>query len=292
MKFSWLFIILILLNADFGFCQNQWQPIKYAPAWFGPNANPVPDFTYAYIPKHTQLTCNQDVYFGYGDLTISEQIKLEIPLIPSQVSFKIWGTPIEYYQVTPALASDRIMKDQSGFASGDYYVQTRIKILKATEKRPGIVFNSTLKTASSSSVENKRFFNTAGYYFDLEIGKSIITENELFNVFILTANLGFMSWDVKTNLQDDAALYGTKFTVMNPNYELNLTWGGYWGWLHTHPKYGLDYGDAPMVSSVQFVKKFENISWSLQYQYGINDFPYHQMRVGLIFNFENLTPKI
>ena len=31
------------------------QTVKYAPAWFGPNANPVPEFTDGRIPDQTDM---------------------------------------------------------------------------------------------------------------------------------------------------------------------------------------------------------------------------------------------
>lgn len=60
------------------------QPkVRYSPAWFGPNANPVPEFTSAIIPAKTQLSVMSDVDFGYSDLTVSGRFKIEVPLIPS-----------------------------------------------------------------------------------------------------------------------------------------------------------------------------------------------------------------
>lgn len=288
MKRVLIFLFIILA---FGLYSQEWQPIKYAPPWFGPNANPVPEFTQAFIPKTTQLSINNDVYFGYGDLTISQQIVAEVPLIPSYVSVKFWGTPWEYFNVTPGLATKRIMPNREGFASGDYYVQTRVKICDEKKRKFNLVVNGSIKTASSSSVENKRYFNTAGYFFDTEISTTFRLEKKIVQALKLGINLGFMSWDVGTNLQDDAAMYGVKSTFLFSNAELNFTFAGYWGWMHTHPNYGADYGDAPMIVSTNFIRDFTRLKWTIQYQYGLINFPYHQIRTGFVFNFEKLTPR-
>ena len=39
------------------------------------------------------------------------------------------------------------------------------------------------------------------------------------------------------------------------------------------------------------ILKNKNIDYFAQYQYGINDFPYHQLRLGISFSIEKLTPK-
>ena len=43
-----------------------------------------------------------------------------------------------------------MMQKKEGFATGDLYIQTRIRLLSENSKRPAIIFNSTLKTASGS----------------------------------------------------------------------------------------------------------------------------------------------
>ena len=65
------------------------QTVKYAPAWFGPNANPVPEFTDGRIPAKTTVSLMGDYYFGYGDETKNGYFKIEIPLVSERVSFKI-----------------------------------------------------------------------------------------------------------------------------------------------------------------------------------------------------------
>ena len=61
--------------------------------------------------------------------------------------------------------------------------------------------------------------------------------------------------------------------------------------MHTHPLYGNDYGDTPLVYSTKLTFRNHKVDYFTQYQSGIKDYPYHQLRVGVSFQFEKLTPK-
>ena len=52
------------------------QTVKYSTAWFGPNANPVPEFTDARIPAKTTISLMGDYYFGFGDKTTNGYVKI------------------------------------------------------------------------------------------------------------------------------------------------------------------------------------------------------------------------
>ena len=99
--------------------------IHHTTNYFGPNANPVPEFTDALIPQNTTITINGDYYFGHGDNTLSSNVKAEIPLIPEKVSIKVWKTLIEHYSVTDEVVAKRSMQKNNGFATGDFYIQTK-----------------------------------------------------------------------------------------------------------------------------------------------------------------------
>ncbi|MDP4238936.1 MAG: hypothetical protein Q8904_05625, partial [Bacteroidota bacterium] len=274
--------------------QSIYSQTPYSPAWFGPNANPVPEFTDATIPAKTTLSLMGDYYLGHGDHTENGYFKVEFPLLPERVSLKIWSTILEHYQVTDQLSAARDMQDgnTSGTANGDFYVQTRMLILKENKTTPAIILNSTLKTASGTNQQYRRYFNTAGYYFDAEIGKSIYTKNSFISEIRGVVNFGFMCWDIdKPSTQDDAPMYGGKIIIGNENWKLENTLSGYWGWMHTNIHYRSDYGDAPMVYTAKIIKPTRNINYFAQYETGIHDFPYQQLRVGVSFPIEILTPK-
>jgi hypothetical protein len=266
--------------------------VKYAPAWFGPNANPVPEMTNARIPEKTTINLMGDYYFGFGDETSNIRYKIEIPLLPNHVSFSIWNTAFEHYRVTENVSLTRGMEGNlNGKASGDFYVQTRISLLTEKKYAPSIILNSTLKTASGTNFEQRRYFDTPGYYFDVEAGKSFFTKSKFLNEIRLVANVGFLCWETTNSTQNDAPMYGLKLITGNKRWKIENTFSGYWGWMHTHPKYGSDYGDAPLVYATKFTFLNGYMDYFAQYQYGIKDFPFHQIRAGISFPVDKLTPK-
>ena len=287
MKKNCLFLFVILS------LQSIYSQTRYSTAWFGPNANPVPEFTDATIPAKTTITLTCDYYSGHGDQTENGYAKIEFPLIPERVSFKVWSTILEHYQVTNQLSAERgMLGNTSGKANGDLYFQTRILLLKEKDNTPDIILNTTLKTASGTFQQYRRYFNTPGYYFDAEIGKSIHTKSSFISEIRAVANVGFMCWETeRPSTQDDAPMYGGKIIIGNEHWKLENTLSGYWGWMHTNVGYGSDYGDAPMVYATKITKLTKNINYFAQYQYGIKDFPYHQFRLGVSFTIDKLTPK-
>jgi hypothetical protein len=77
-----LFICLFLSVLPTVFSQN----VNYSPEYFGPNANPVAEFSGATIPEVTTFSVSGHYYFGFGDQTVNPEINLEVPLLPQKVS--------------------------------------------------------------------------------------------------------------------------------------------------------------------------------------------------------------
>lgn len=286
---KYLFSFLIIISSFTGISA---QTVKYSTSWFGPNANPVPEFTDARIPSKTTISLMGDYYFGYGDKTENGYLKIEFPLVPQRVSLKVWSTVLEHYKTTEEIMQQRGSSALSGSENGDLYVQTRISLLSEQKNCPSIILNSTLKTASAKTFKTRRYFDTPGYYFDLEAGKSLYTKSRFISEIRGVANVGFMCWETTNSRQDDAPMYGGKIIVGNDKWKFENTLSGYWGWMHTSKAINLpDYGDTPLVYATKLTLKAGKIDYFAQYQYGITDFPYHQIRVGISFPVEKLTPK-
>ena len=88
-------------------------------------------------------------------------------------------------------------------------------------------------------------------------------------------------------------MYGGKIILGNKKWQLDNSLSGYWGWIHTNANINPagDYGDAPLVYASKFTLKGSKLDYFTQYQYGIKDFPYQQIRVGISFPIIPLTPK-
>jgi len=275
--------VCLLLKLVFSYVSVA-QNVNYSPAYFGPNANPVHQFGDARIPSETTVRLSGSHFFGFGDNTTNPKVSVEIPLLPEFVSFKVWVVPIEHYRVSQEVFDQRNMTDGlSGTAQGDFYVQTRILLLRETRFRPSIILGSALKTASGRKFEQRRFFDTPGYFFDLEIGKSFHFESRFLSELRAVGNLGFLCWETTNSTQNDAVMFGGKIILSNRLFDFENTLAGYHGWMGN--------GDSPLVFSSKFRFKRERIDFFVQYQYGIRDFPFHHIQAGVAFRLATLTPR-
>ena len=277
------FACIFLLFSSVSFAQT----VNYSPAYFGPNALPVPPFTDATIPKHTTVQFNTSHFWGFGDITTSVGFGVEVPLLPELVSFKVWFTGFETWRVTQEVYDLRNMQGGQlrGRANGEFYVQTRMLLLRERRFAPSIILNSTLKTAAATNPDfiQRRHFDTPGYYFCVEIGKSFFPRGRFLDEIRTVVNLGFLCWETTNSTQNDAPMYGGKIILRNRLFDFENTLSGYYGWMNN--------GDRPLVFSSKLRFRQPNFNIFLQYQYGINDFPYHHIQAGVSFSLSSLTPR-
>ena len=278
MKTQLLLIALLVLSSTL-----KAQVVNYSPAYFGPNANPAWEFTDATIPVHTYFSFSEDFFFGFGDNTFSSKLTLEIPLLSERISMKLWVALMEQFKVTEEVSEKRGMNGVLvGGADGDMCIQTRIRLFKEKKIMPNVILNTTLKTASGTNVGKRRYYDTPGYYFDVELGKSVHTKNELVSEIRGAVDLGFLCWQGPYNEQNDAPMYGGKFILSNKLIEFENAIAGYKGWMRN--------GDNPLVYSSKIALKAKQMSYYLMYQYGIRDFPYHHIRVGFTLKLPEIMP--
>lgn len=282
---------LTLLITCFCFNAINAQVVRRSTAWFGPNAFPVPEFTDARIPAQTALSLMGDHYSGFGDITKNIYVKGEFPLLPQRVSIGIWCGLFEQFNATQEIKTDRFMlNDTFGLAHGDIYIQTRMLLLKEKKFAPDIIFNTTLKTATGTHVTDRRYFDTPGYYFDMEFGKNIFSQQKNDFHIRMVGNLGFLSYETTGARQNDAFMYGAKIITDLKQFSLETSFRGYWGWMHTHPDYGPDFGDTPLVAAFRLNYTSPKFLIFSQYQHGIRDFPFHQLRLGISMSLKTITP--
>lgn len=272
----------LLLTLEFLFGQ---ESVPYSPAHFGPNAFPVPEVSNGKIPKYTQFGFSSDYSFGFGDKTVSLRLDAEIPLLPNFISLRSWLVFYEKFWLTPNIAQQRGIDPLSltGTTTGDVYVQTRFLIFKERKYLPHIIIAATIKTASGGNFQKRRFYDTPGYYFDATFSKSFSLQNKIISNIQLVGNVGFLCWETTNSTQNDAPMYGLNLLLSNDFLSLENQVGGYWGWMNN--------GDKPLTFRSKLTYNFSFYDIFLQYQYGIIDFPYHQIRVGMVANIPRLTPK-
>jgi hypothetical protein len=95
--------------------------------------------------------------------------------------------------------------------------------------------------------------------------------------------MGFLCWETTNSSQNDAGSYGLNLILSNSFLTFENQLGGYWG--------RLGNGDRPLCYRTKLAYNYKFFNIFFQYQYGILDFPYHQIRLGAVFNIEKLTPK-
>lgn len=270
------------------------QQIRYSPAWYGPNAFPVPEHSDASIVSQTTLDITADYYFGFGDNTKNGYFRIEIPLLSEKVSFKVWSGFLEHFEISEELAKLRNIDPEReiiGKANSDVYVQTRIRLLKEDNFNPSLILNSTLKSSSGTKNLSRRYYNSSGYYFDIEAGKSISLRTKLVDELRVVGTLGFLCWETDNFTQNDAPMYGLKIKLKKEKIEWESGIRGYSGWMSNHSDYGSDYGDKPIVGYTKLSFQPNRVQYNIQYQYGIRDYPYHQIRLGIQFTSKKLTPQ-
>lgn len=249
------------------------QPTGIAPAFFGPNALPVPDMSDGQTSDRLRFELAADGYFGYnGSRTADLFARVRVPLFTRWANLSVWMPVYEWYS----------QADGTGSGAGDVYLSTDIQVLHNewfhTEKAkyiPQMTVRVGVKTASGEQFERKRHFDSPGYFFDAAIGQSFPIKSVTIR---LAGSAGFLCWQTDNGRQNDAVMYGVQAQLNHAYFSLDATWGGYVGWER--------YGDAPMTVKVRAAGHVKGFEPYVQYQYGIKDFPFHQIRVGVVYNLK------
>lgn len=296
-----ILFILLLLDAVFPYAAVPIVPPKLsestgiAPAFFGPNALPVPDMLDGRTQPALRMELATDGFFGYEkDKTADLYARVNIPLWTDRVNLSVWMPIMEWYSMTLERQRTCRLQDNEpiqGHEAGDVYVSTDIQLLKARKYTPDIAFRAALKTASGGSFDKARYFDSPGYWFDVAVGKSMyigkgVSAMDNKNAFLelrLAGSLGFLCWQTDNGRQNDALMYGLQLFAKAKYISLRATWGGYMGWEKI--------GDRPMTIKMQLNGHIKGFEPFVAYQYGLKDYPFHQLRVGLAYNLDILKYK-
>lgn len=278
---------------------NLREPTGIAPAYFGPNALPVPDMLDGRTESCLRLELAGDGYFGFQkDKTADLFARVYIPLFTDRVNLTLWMPVVEWYSMTLERQRTCRLQDTvalSGHEAGDVYISTDIQLLKARKYAPDIVLRAAMKTASGGSFGKARQYDDPGYFFDLAIGKSLYfgrgktfpyADSEGAVVELRFAgSAGFLCWQTDNGRQNDAVMYGLQMLLKTKYVSWRTTWGGYIGWEND--------GDRPMSLKTSIAGHIRDFEPFVMYQYGIKDYPFHQLRVGLAYhiNILNRTKK-
>ena len=255
------------------------KPTGIAPAYFGPNALPIIDMLDGRTSKELRVELAGEGYIGYGkkNNTVDVYARVCVPLFTRWANLSVWMPVFGWYD----------QYDGKGSGAGDVYLATDIQILHnewfKSEKAkyiPQMTLRLGMKTASGEQFERRRHFDDPGYWFDFSIGESFQVKSVELR---LAGSAGFLCWQTDNARQNDAVMYGLQASMRHEYVSLSATWGGYVGWER--------HGDAPMSIKVRAAGHIKGFEPYVQYQYGIKDYPFHQIRVGLVYSFDILRRK-
>lgn len=263
-------------------------PSRIAPAFFGPNAFPVPEMSDGRTSSEFKLELYADSYFGTIPSSATEDFTADIfaratlPLFSSRVNLSLWMPVQEYYSTGPEVnAYRRIGQDghMTGWVPGDVYVSTDIMILMQEKHQIDAVIRAVLKSASGYCYHYARNYDGPGYFFDATFARSFPVGSGS-TVFRTALSGGFLCWQTDNGRQNDAVMYGILASMKSGRFALEAEYGGYVGWEQC--------GDAPMTLKTSASWDIGDLSLRLQHQVGFVDWPFHQIRFGVEYRFRNL----
>lgn len=254
-----------------------------SPGYMGPNALPVPHVPKGIITEGGYFRSGAEVHMSSGDQTQNLYAHLYLPIVDSVVAIEAYGVPAEHYHLDTATRHRRNthLLVGEGYASGDVYFATHLSILRNHQKWPDVVFRAGIKTASGSQLSAARFTDSPGYFFDVSFGKGKKLLNKQFHTIRWYGMLGFYSWQTHKHryMQDDAMLYGAGIDLSTGNYTFSNVLAGYAGYRKNE--------DQPVVYRFKLDRKIKRHTVRLQYQAGLNHFPYQSIHVSFFYYFGN-----
>lgn len=262
-------------------------PTLVAPAYFGPNAFPVPDMLDGSTSGDLKVELYGDGFLcsmtssPSDDITLDLFAKATIPLFSDRVNLVIWMPVVEWFRSGPAVNVQRRVQNPdrwiSGIDSGDAYVSTDILILDERKTGCGLVLRAALKSASGNSFGTARVYDAPGYFFDIAAGRNIKVSADGKTVFRMALSTGFLCWQTANGRQNDAIMYGALASLKTGPFKAEVNYGGYVGWEQK--------GDRPMTLKTELSWSLGRCSLNAMYQVGFMDWPFHQIRLGATYSF-------
>ena len=266
-------------------------PSKIAPAYFGPNAFPVPDMLDGRTSSKLKLEFYGDCFLGTttgrvaDDVTGDLFVKLTLPLFTPKANLTVWMPLFEAFHTSAELNALRRLpepyatNDLRGMDVGDVYVSTDVQILNQERHKVDMTARAALKTASANEFPKARCYDAPGYFFDVAVGRGFEFSEE--NNLRLAVSTGLLCWQTDNGRQNDAVMYGLLVAYTYKRFTIDTCFGGYAGWEND--------GDRPMTLKTNLSYRIGDWSVRVGHQVGFMDWPYHQIRVGATYSFDMLS---
>lgn len=261
-------------------------PTLIAPAYFGPNAFPVPDMSDGSTSSDLRFELYGDGFLctmtdnPTDDITLDLFAKATIPLFTDRVNLVIWMPVVEWFRSAPSVNVLRRIQNPdrylSGVDSGDAYVSTDILLFDERKHGCGLVLRAALKSASGNSYGSGRVYDAPGYFFDVAVGRDILSSSDGRKALRVALSAGFLCWQTANGRQNDAVMYGALASYRTGPFKAEVNYGGYVGWEGK--------GDRPMTLKTKLSWSLGRFSINAMYQAGFMDWPFHQIRIGAAYD--------
>lgn len=258
--------------------------IDIAPLFYGPNAFSIPQMSDGRTTGKLVVDLSAVYHIGFDhDQTITPHIKLSLPLFTPRVTLTVWMPIVEFYHTTSSRARVQHLDNykETGAEAGDVYISTDIHVLKQGRYIPDIVVRAALKTASGGGSDQKRYYDGPGYFFDLTVAKSLYLNHGFIKELRGIVAVGFLCWQTGTHSQNDAYMYGLQGQIISDYLSINLSYSGYNGWIRN--------GDCPQSIQCQIKGNIKSFQPYISYQYGLRNYPFHQLQIGIAYPFDVLN---
>ena len=258
---------------------NLGVPTKIAPAYFGPNAFPVPDMLDGRTSSELKFELYGDCFLGTTTGSVADDVtgdlfaKLTIPLFTPKANLTVWMPIFEYFYTSSEVNALRRLPhtgNLQGMDSGDVYVSADVRILSQEKHHIDIAARAVLKTASANQFAKGRCYDAPGCGFQLGNDSNLR----------VALSGGFLCWQTDNGRQNDAVMYGALLAYNYKRFSIDTCFGGYAGWEGD--------GDRPMTLKTSLSYRLGDFSLRLMHQVGFNDWPYHQIRFGATYSFDML----
>lgn len=246
------------------------QYMRYAPAYFGPNALPVPEMPEALLRGFSFFEARLVQHNLLYDRTTNLFFKAVFPL-GERAQLELSGVPIEYYHTNNETRDLRRARnpEANGWAMGDLYFGTRVQLTRGGGRIPDITVGLYGRTASGNKLDDARYTDAPGYWFDLTAGEEVGPVIGRKTWIRWRATLGFYSWQTASDdyRQNDALLGGGLLGIGEPaKYWFDGEISGYFGYIGN--------GDQPLVIRFNYRKMLKKGFWGINFQQGLHNYPF------------------
>ena len=271
-----------------------------SPYYFGPNAFAVPDMLDGTVQHDLRIELDGNHFFGMrGDHTTDLTLKVNIPLFTNRVNLTAWMPIVEWYRNSDeSLAVSRLTekaltdkKARKGCISGDVYLTTDIHLIRQKRYVPDVALRAALKTASGNDYQYARNYDSPGYFFDATVAKSFALGALKQHDLRVALNGGFLCWQTDNGRQNDAIMFGLMLKWTYKRLMLEQTLRGYSGWEHSTTRDKELAHDRPVVLKTRAGYRLGKWEVLAAYQYGMRDYPFHQMQLGVAYNIDILKKR-